>query len=294
MRTTLRVVARPAARKNPANRAVFLQQAILFGELPRATQRGFNALRHPLAILRMDACHEIGDRRAFRGAGRIDRIERGKARVAVHEPALDVPVPGPDPTARVERKLKTLLAFAQGAFDPKALCRLHRRNKHAADPGWRGLVWHRAVADGEIGVFERAAVALDAQQQVLGEHRLAFAGQKILVQRAELVLHFGPDFAEARPECLRMLLAEDRQVTVVVYDNELRPPAQRHRKLRSHDGVDEEAQACRPLLAGSKRGRGPIMSSDARGHLASAVTLTVAQTDLTSSVDKVLSKLGKS
>ena len=161
--------------------------------------------------------------------------------------------------------------LTQCTFGPNAVGRLDGGDQHAADARRRRLVGDRRVAHREVRILHLHAAAADAQQHVLGEHRLALAGQEIVMQRAELVLHLGPDFAKARAERFRVLRAEDRQVAVIVDDHELRPPAQRHGELRRHHRCDDELEAWRPRFARAEGRLRPIKSCDPCGHFASRI-----------------------
>ena len=81
-----------------------------------------------------------------------------------------------------------LFAGTQRDFRAHALGRLHHGGQHAADAAGRGLVRHRAVADGEARVLPFAAAALHPPRQILGEERRTPAGEDILVERPELVI----------------------------------------------------------------------------------------------------------
>src|SRR5262249_3670163 len=65
-----------------------------------------------------------------------------------------------------------------------------------------------------------------------------------------------------------MLVAENRDIGVVVDHDELRPPADRHRKSGGEDEIDEELEVVGPLRARAERRRGPIFFSHAPLHLA--------------------------
>ena len=108
----------------------------------------------------------------------------------------------------------------------------------------------------------------DAQREILGEEGAAFARQHRAVQRRELLLQFRPGVAERNAERVRMLLAEHRQIAVVVDEDEVRPPAHRHRELRGEDRRDDQLEARRPAFARAERRARPIVAGDPRGHFA--------------------------
>ena len=104
---------------------------------------------------------------------------------------------------------------------------VHRR-EHTADATRRGLVGHRAVADGEVAFFDKP-VPLQFEIEVFDPGgRAAIEGR--VDQRPQQVPDLGPAIARRDAHGARMLGAEDGRVRVVVDLDVVRPPPQQLRK----------------------------------------------------------------
>ena len=196
MRPSLGITDGAAARKYPAHRSILEAQPVLLGELVPRTHRLLDAACNPFLIVRMHPAEELRNRGPLRGPIRIDGIERREARIAIDKAAPNIPVPGADPAAGIERELQTLVRLAQLAFERDAAGRLDGGDQDAADAGRRGLVAHRAVAHGEIRILRRLATAADVHQQIFEKDCAALAGKNLRMQRPQLILHLGPRLAE--------------------------------------------------------------------------------------------------
>ena len=196
-----------------------------------------------------------------RGGGGIDA---GPAPREIRHPDQvvgDAPEPVALARARRDLLLERFVEPLQRHLGVLALGRLDRGHQHAADARRRRGVRHRAVAEGEERLLGDPVAARDREPQILGEERAALAGEDRTMDRLELLLQLRPRLAERQPERIRVLVAEDRQVAVIVDQHEVRPPAQPHRKRRGQDGGDHQGEARRPARAWA---RAPSRSSHAR------------------------------
>ena len=173
--------------------------------------------------------------------------------------------PGP---ALLEDAGEPLLAGAERLLGPDPVRGFDDGDEHAADTAWSGIVRDRTVAQGKARIFPFGKAApLYLDQQVLGEVCAAGPVQYRLMQRPQLILHFGPRFVKGQPERVRMPGAEDRAIAVVVNHHQLGPPAHAHGKARSEHHADNKLQAGRPVLPGTERCFRPIRGLQTRRHL---------------------------
>lgn len=84
----------------------------------------------------------------------------------------------------------------------------------------------------------------------------------------ELRPDLGPRFPSRASQRPRMLVAENRAVPLVVDQDEVRSPAQRHREGRRQDQIDRQGQAFRPPRARSQGRMRPILRPHRIGHAA--------------------------
>ena len=94
--------------------------------------------------------------------------------------------------------------------------------EHAADAAGRGVVGHRAVGDGEVGLLEEA-VAVDLEEDVLHPGGRA-AVERRVDQRPDDVPDLGPALAGRLAQGPGCLAPEDREVGVVVELDRSRAP----------------------------------------------------------------------
>src|SRR6185437_8282363 len=145
--------------------------------------------------------------------------------------------------------LEPVVELAQHLLALNARCRLDAGDEHAADPVRRGRVGDRAIADGEAPILAQRAVAADLPEIIDGEEARPLAAQDRFIDRAEFVVDLGPDFMRGGSERVRVLVAEDRYVGVVINSNEFGSPAYRHGKARTKNDLDHLPQRARPALA---------------------------------------------
>ena len=139
-------------------------------------------------------------------------------------------------------RFKPLGQRAQRAFVAHPLCRLERGDEQAADTVRRRWIGNGTIADGEMRLF-RDATARHGPRMIDGEEFLAFAAQDGHAYGTKLVPDFRPDLARGAAERVRMFVAEDVDIGVVVNHHEVGAPAQRHRvAAREHD-LDRPVQA---------------------------------------------------
>ena len=159
----------------------------------------------------------------------------------------------------------------QGLLFADALGRFDAGRKNAADPVQRRVVRDRAVADRKSSVLDNRALAADGPRVIFGEKGFTLAAQDRFVQRPELRVDFPPGLAQRAAQCLRVLVAQDGSIGIVVNEDQLGPPSDRHRKPRSEDHRDAELQALRPSLAAAERGRRPVHLADPSCHFSGQV-----------------------
>src|SRR5438270_13745037 len=127
-----------------------------------------------------------------------------------------------------------------------ALRRFHAGRENAADPVRRSFIRYRAVADGKSSVLDNRALAPDGPRVIFGEIGFALAAQNRFVQRAELGVDFPPDLTQRTAQGLRVLVAQNGPIGIVVDEDQLGPPSNCHREPRSEYHRDAELQTLRP------------------------------------------------
>src|SRR6202035_1428111 len=152
-----------------------------------------------------------------------------------------------------------------------ALGRFDAGRQNAADPVRRRFVWDRAVADGKSSVLDNRALAADGPRVIFGEKGFTLAAQDAFVQRPELGVDFPPDLAQRAAQRLRVLVAQNGPIGIVVNEDQLGAPSDRHRKSRSEYQCDAELQTLWPSLAVAERGRRPVHLADPPRHLSGQV-----------------------
>ena len=130
----------------------------------------------------------------------------------------------------IEEVLQVGSAVAQRLFGGDPRRGLHGGDQDSANTRRRNGVRRGAVAQGEPGVFPGVAAAVDAQENVLGEHRGTGAVEDRLVTGLQLRPDLGPRLPRGPAQGPGMLVAEDRAIRIVIDQDEVRPPAQGHRK----------------------------------------------------------------
>ena len=106
---------------------------------------------------------------------------------------------------------------------------------------------------------------------IFGKEGFTLAAQDAFVQGPELGVDFPPNFAQRAAQCLRVLAAQNGSIGIVVNEDQLGPPSDRHRKSRSEDHRDAELQSLRPCLFAAERGRRPVHLADPSCHLSRQV-----------------------
>ncbi len=149
---------------------------------------------------------------------------------------------------------------------------LDASREDAADPVRRRLVRDRAVADGKSRVFDDRPLAPHRPRVILGEEGLALAAQDALVEGAELRIDLPPHFPQRAAQRAGMLVAQDRAIGVVVDQNELGTPSDRHRKARGEDHGEAELEALGPSFAAAERGAGPVEVAYPPRHLSGKIS----------------------
>ena len=159
----------------------------------------------------------------------------------------------------------------QGLLFADALGRFDAGRENAADPVRRRFIRDWAITDAEARVLDNRALAADGPRVIFGKEGIPLAAQNAFVQRPKLGVDFPPNFAQRAAQCLRVLVAQNGSIGIVVDEHQLGPPADRHRKPRSEDHRDAELQTLRPSLALAERGRRPVLLADPSGHLSRQV-----------------------
>ena len=162
---------------------------------------------------------------------------------------LDVGADFGDPGAQVPQDADAPLA------DDLLRDLVHRR-EHAADAARRGLVGHRAVADGEVAFFDEP-IAPQFELEVFDPGRRATV-ERCVDQRPQHVPDLGPAITRGDAHGARVLGAEDRRIRVVVDLDVVRPPPQKLRKaVREHER-HHHAQHRAPAGGVAERRRRPV------------------------------------
>src|SRR4029453_3053568 len=90
-----------------------------------------------------------------------------------------------------------------------------------------------------------------------------------LEERLELMPGLGPHLPSGEPEHAPVLLAQDRNVGVVVELDQLRTPKEADLRLGGERHADGAAQRLGAGGDGAERGRAPVEAPDALAHLPS-------------------------
>jgi hypothetical protein len=266
----------PAPRIDPSERTVGLQKPVFGREDTIGSQAFIDLGLQRIEVVGVNLREEFTDRRTRGSALRVDRIKMREAGIGPDDIGAKIPVPGSHQACRVEGKLKPLLARAQCGFGAQALAGFHGGNENPADAGRRGRIRNRTVADREMRGLPVHPAPADRQRPVDREDAAVFPGQDILLQRNELGDDLRPYFAKRKPQGPGMLVGQDGPVSVIVDDDELRPPAQCHRKSGCAHDADDELKAWRPFFGWPQRGRRPVLLPDEFGHALQRFASSVA------------------
>jgi hypothetical protein len=243
-----------ALRRNPADRAVLVEQAIFRHQRAATPERGLDFPLDTGEIVGVEAAEEVGDRRAFRRPLRIDAIQRREAGIGGDPIVDDVPIPHADAVAGGKRQLQPLVRRLALPFGH------HPRRRLAGDaeqPRDRAII----VEHGRVGERPPALLrhARTAQIERHVRHRAAFAGKRRLHQRRDIAPDITPHIPERAAERGSDAVAEDRAIGIVVEAQQIRPPRQEHRTRAGEHQRQRRAQRRRPALGRAEGRAGPVM-----------------------------------
>jgi hypothetical protein len=226
----------PAARIDPADRAVGLHQPILAGEVAAGRRHRQGDIADPLAVLGVDGGSVALHRQAGLGVFGRDVVHLGVAGVGIDLVGEDVPLPGPDHAGHLARHLIAFLGGLQRLAVGHRLRDLDRRDQHPADAVRRARVGHGTVADGEVAGLLGPAAG-DLQRQLLEGEPAAGPGQDVLVEGADRGLEVRRGLVQPGPQRRRMPLVQGGGVGVVIDQDEVGTPAQGHGEVGGQDHV---------------------------------------------------------
>ena len=110
-----------------------------------------------------------------------------------------------------------------------ALGRFKGGGENAADPVGRRRVRDRAVADRKVRVLVNA-VTMDRPRVIFGKEAGALTAQDGVVQRPKLAVDFRPDIAQRFSQRVRVPVAKQGGIGIVVDHDQIRPPSDGHGK----------------------------------------------------------------
>lgn len=114
--------------------------------------------------------------------------------------------------------------------------------------------------------FLRPPMTVQLEGEVVHLHRPA--AEHLVEQRRKVRAGLAPNLQGRPAERLGMLLAENRDESVVVEPGLARAPGHEHRLARTQHQIDQGRQGWRPVLSRPERGLGPIETGHALAHLA--------------------------
>jgi hypothetical protein len=120
------------------------------------------------------------------------------------------------PDALRDFGFEPVVEVPQGLLFANAFGRFDAGRENAADPVRRRFIWDWAVADGESSLLDNRALAADGPRVIFGEKGFTLAAQDRFVQRPELGVDFPPDLTQRTAQCLRVLVAQDGSIGIVV------------------------------------------------------------------------------
>ena len=124
---------------------------------------------------------------------------------------------------------------------------------------------HRRVGEGEMRLL-RKAVAFHDEGDIVHLDRESRIG--IGDDGREVAPDLRPDLRDGTPHRVRVLVAEQQRIGVVVEDDPRRPPGDEHGLARGDHHRRQRAEGNRPGLEGSEGRRRPIRGLDQRAALA--------------------------
>ena len=126
--------------------------------------------------------------------------------------------------AALDRLHAEIAQDSHAAFANDLLSDFVHRRQHTANSERGRVVRHRAVGDREV-CFLRHAQTLEMKLKVLDPSRGTAIVRRV-DQRLENRPDFGPAFSNGQAQGVRVLVAEDRYIRIVIDGNIVRPPPQ--------------------------------------------------------------------